>query len=517
MKSGAKSKKTYPLFPGNILIAISLLTICCCAKQKMPSPVQYYSPDCLLLSGRASMADSITVVLTERVNPKNAPRAGNTSESILFGHLYQTLFTIDCQGIARPVLADRWSRKDNGRLWVFNLRKDAMFWDSSVVTARDVIRSWQHTLDSYTREMAGVDSVTTGDGRVIAGDKRTIYVYFSHPCKELPRVFSTFPFSVAKNYSDSTWPLGSGPYSIVKAGKGKEKTSIQNIVSTQHIIRIEPSFDRNGPVVRFLLSSGDKARDLLGNVVDVMLTSDPAVIDYAATRPPLTTIPLPWGKTYLLLSTSRIRMLRSGGKVGTLSTPHRERLARDAVRAEARGCLPYQWFDNLRDCPRLAGVIPHLPRFRLYYSDATDTRRVLYNINDPTARDLAERVVALAVADTTTSEQAASLASAVPFLRDRNSPLIADGVTENQLRSSLRYGEDFAYIISISARPADPCAEALRLTESARWLVTSEIELSHAIIPLVDTRKRIIVKRGRVTLATDWCNNILLVNDNYGR
>ncbi len=473
------------LFKAEILLII-ILAIQGCGGRETLTPVQFYPSGCRLLSGPEETADSITVALPGMVSPSNAPRAENSSEEIVFGYLYHTLFTIDCRGDIRPVLADRWRTADNGNGWIFHLKEGIGFRDGSRITADDVISSWNRTAGPRIREIAGIDSFSSHG-------QYGVRVYLSLPRRNFPRILATSTFAVAKRQGQSQWPAGSGPYLIAEKGS-----------SSRRII-IRPWGDSRKPVIRFLTASAERALDLLGGTADVTVTSDPVVIDYASGHSPLITVPLPWNRTYLFLSTSRVRRLRMGGDAGRLKLFHRQKLARDAVRGESRGCLPHFWLDNPGDCPALTRPIPHLPRYR-----GRKPRRILYHRNDPAAADLAGRLVALAAADTTLSEQAAAFASAVPGMAGGEAPVKAEGVSMELLDSSLRYGRDFGYVIAVAARPVDPCTEALDLISRARWLAPSQIDPGEAVIPLVDTRSRVIIRRDRVPLATDWIGRIFL-------
>jgi hypothetical protein len=141
------------------------------------------------------------------------------------------------------------------------------------------------------------------------------------------------------------------------------------------------------------------------------------------------------------------------------------------------------------------------------------SRRILYQRDDPIARDLAERIVALASADPEASAEAAAIDSAVPGLLGAGQRLIAEGVSESVLLSSIGYGDDVAYVVSVPRRPADPCYEAGTLLRRAPWLSIPDVDLSETLVPLVDTRRHAIVKGGVVGLAVDWFGGILILNE----
>jgi len=80
----------------------------------------------------------------------------------------------------------------------------------------------------------------------------------------------------------------------------------------QRVVTIVPVSGTDRPRIHFVESQDRDARDLLERQADIMVTSDPAVLVYADSRPELTAAPLAWNRTYVLLSTSRASALQAG-------------------------------------------------------------------------------------------------------------------------------------------------------------------------------------------------------------
>ena len=99
----------------------------------------------------------------------------------------------------------------------------------------------------------------------------------------------------------------------------------------------------NLSTIRFLVAPGDP-RDLLDDGVDLLLTRDPATLDYAATLPQFQSVPLAWQRIHVLLTPGRSRSSPS------LSEDARQVLADDAVRGEAQGARGPFWWQMLPDC-----------------------------------------------------------------------------------------------------------------------------------------------------------------------
>jgi hypothetical protein len=315
-------------------------------------------------------------------------------------------------------------------------------------------------------------------------------------------LLSDLAFSVTKPSVDSSWPVGSGPYRIAGSEGGRFKPF-------GGAIELLPALGSHGPVIHCLVSSSGDARDLIDTGADVTITADPDVIDYAAGRPELETLPLPWDRTYVLLSTSRAQ----AKKVTRVPEELSDRMALDAVRQDARGCHPPFWWSETGNCSGKRDSDRWLTQAPRGASPSSGVRRILYDSGDPVARDLAERIVALAAIPPDESSDAAAMSAAIPGLADKTFGVIADGVTSPNLANSLRKGDDFAYIVAVPSRPADLCHERQIIVARAPWLIALKDDYSKAIVPLVDTRLHAILNNTRVGLALDYYGVFLLLEE----
>jgi hypothetical protein len=199
---------------------------------------------------------------------------------------------------------------------------------------------------------------------------------------------------------------------------------------TVHVV-----LDDTGATIRPL--GREDARDMLDTARTLVATEDLALVAYVAARPELEVVPLPWDRTYVHLSRA------ASAALGAQSFS-------DAVRVDAR---PAQ----LSPCDTISAS-SHAP--------ATESSsRVVHEAGDRTARDLAERVVAL------THASAAAALDRAEFER------------------ALRRGNELAYILSVPRSSDDGCdvEQALRLR--AEWIATGSIH------PLIDTRAYAVMPR----------------------
>lgn len=162
---------------------------------------------------------------------------------------------------------------------------------------------------------------------------------------------------------------------------------------------------------------------------------------------------------------------------------------------EARAAEPPFWWET--PCPEMAQAADAAPSGSGHAPEPESGRvrpsgragdasppRIGYPATDPTARDLAARLVALGV------------------LGPRSS---AVGLEPTDLAASLRAGAGAGagalagYVVTLPRAPLVPCAERPRWSAGLR------------VIPLVETRMRALVRRGAAAFTVDWDGGIRLL------
>ena len=363
---------------------------------------------CLLSTGTVSAGTAtITIGLTDAVDPRHAPLARNDAERIVFRHLYEAPVRIDCDGHVLPGLVDRWEKADGGRRWTFHLREGAQFWDGAPVTAQDIVFG------------KGGVGYTLG-----APEKSVVALTFAKEKDDVPALLGDPSLAVTKPAPDSSWPIGTGGYWATSA-----TTTAQEIrAHTTH-----------GDTLVFKFAAGGDARDLLDGGVDLLITRDRALRDYAATLQNHTVVALPWDRTYVFIITADAGNARfdAGG-------------LEQAVRAEARRAENGWWLD-LRGCAIARDTAPPA---------STGQHRILYSRGDQTARELASRLAALTHA-------------------------VATGRAPDDFRAALASGKDWGYVVALPRVTADACRSARDLLPA--WPAN--------FTALVDTRPTSIVRR----------------------
>jgi len=335
--------------------AVALLGACAHARVSAPGGAEQagaLEEKCLLSTGPvATHAATITIGLTESVDPRHAPRARNDAERIVFRHLYESPVRIDCDGHAVPELFDQWTKDDGGRRWTFRLRDGAQFWDGAPVTAQDVV---------FGR--GGIGYTLSAPPRP-APDTRAVTVTLAKETNDVPIVLGDRSLTVTKSAPDTSWPIGTGRF-----------WATSGTTTAQEIRAHSPQ----GDTIVFKFATSGDARDLLDAGVDLLVTRDRALRDYGATLPNHTVVALPWDRTYVYVTAEA-----GGTRFDGLE---------QSVRAEARRAEGDFWWLDLRGCGVGAapsgggGISPPAP---------SGQHRILFLRSDPTARELAGRIAAL--------------------------------------------------------------------------------------------------------------------------
>jgi hypothetical protein len=131
--------------------------------------------------------------------------------------------------------------------------------------------------------------------------------------------------------------------------------------------------------------------------------------------------------------------------------------------------------------------------------------RVVYRRDEPVARALAERLVALAA-----SGGDSSLTVLAPELMRVGARATAVALTPNELDAALRSGSELAFVVAVPLRTGAPCRAVEHLLAAAPWLGRDSAggDVAGTIAPLVDTRPHAIVRRDRLTLVITWDSTV---------
>jgi len=424
-------------------------------------------PSCMSVHPATHPADTLTVFVFDDINLAHAPWGRNREERFVFGHLYETLVNIDCHGKVQPGLAKSFLPASDG--WMVELREDAHFWDGSPGTAKDVAAC----LNPLFQSGIALD-------RIDVVDETHVLVHMSRRVSF--HILAQPVFAIIRQATSRGIPMGTGSWRI------DEDTSVDDDV-------VMSPWIQGIPVVRFVRRSANDARDIIDGPADALISDDPTVIEYAATRSQVAFAPLAYDHAYFLLSPSRALLSASGQYPPPLRLALKDDLALNVVSKDARRCMffPTRW-----DCDFEPADFPSRQP-----TDLLDLQpRMVYRAGDTVARDLAGRLVALAAMDTTSSADARTLRQVV---RELKPGVRAYGARNDEFAALLADGRDAAYIISLSPAVDSPCT-TLWFADHARWVLKDS--RFAACVPLIETRAHFIAISDRIGFIDDGAGSV---------
>ncbi len=168
------------------------------------------------------------------------PLIAKTTDSVNFLSLiYEGLVGYDSDLKKIPKLASDWQVSEDGRLWTFNIRKDAKWHDGTSITAEDVIFTYNILKEGVLNSVYQYN-IFENDNILEIGlknnDKYSLFVRLAEPSSKLLDIF-TFPV-ISKDYYESVEniikiqkdltkaPLGTGPYKVAEEYFSEDQESI---------------------------------------------------------------------------------------------------------------------------------------------------------------------------------------------------------------------------------------------------------------------------------------------------
>jgi hypothetical protein len=461
------------------------LAIAACRPAAVPSTSASATSDpCVIGPRTVTPGDSVVIAADGIVLPDYALRPTTPADYLVRAQAYETLVRVTCDGRIVPGLAEQWTGDSTGRVWMLSIRPGTTFSGGELVTADAVVAAWNDGLLELQRRQNPVPTL----GGVTILDDRRLAVHFLSPQIGGPRLLADPRFAVHLRVPDRILPTGTGPYEV-------------SGFSALPIV-IVPRAGHPGPVLVVPVTPSGDSRNLIDGGVDVLLTWDRRVVDYAATRPELAMRRLPPDRAYVLLTPARADPAASPGAEDPRWGSLRMSLARDIVRGSASAADPW-WATNalvarcaLETPP--AAIASSLP--------STRARRLVYPAGDRLAGELAERVVALIAHDRATSTEGAVLREMLgeqSAVTDR--PIVVAGLNDDAVNRSLIRGADAAYLVAVERRPLDACAAARSLGLRAPWLTIGALALLAEAGPTLITGPR------APALTVDWDNTLRVV------
>lgn len=180
------------------------------------------------------------LIIGETSYPKslNFPISGDLASKRVYDLVVESLCqTNAASGESVPLLAERWTISEDGKVFTFYLNKKARFSDGSAVTTKDVKAFWD-ILQNPDNIIGGVRSEMNKFNKLEVIDEHTVKIYakssrysnLSTLCYYFGVTSHKYYLAKGTNYnkSFSNAIFGSGPYLLQKAKKGKMITLVRN-------------------------------------------------------------------------------------------------------------------------------------------------------------------------------------------------------------------------------------------------------------------------------------------------
>lgn len=491
-------------------------------------------------------SDPIVVVLHEAVTTSHAPVPANEAERLVFGHLYETITRIDCQGRVVLALGASIESDSDDRVWTIAIR-DAWFTDGNELEPRHIIESWRRAYERRGKE--SVPWCWIDPYEVYAKGPNQLHIQLRESTPDLPRILAHPSLAVASSELVHGYPRGSGAYRLADPADVTARAATARLARTPHPTGTAPAAQSETTVFQapLILVPNERCpqagRSTL--VVEVAPEVDPRDLDPSAPvvarvgsrraldflrdagadgSPRFVVDALPWNERYLLLVPDPtfgalhppIDRFVDPAAVGTdpstlqqrwASVVDKRELADHVVRSEARACSDLGWKDagcgpvslELGDPDASSGRTSETPS-----SLEHETREeaigiassIAYLASDPEAASIAERLVARAHA------HAGSLAGA--GAAGETASIRALALDPVRFRRTLERGDAHAYVYAIPQEAVTTCTAPARLFSLCPWLLDGfddqwrhEHPLSD-VVPLGADLESFLLARGRI-------------------
>lgn len=384
-----------------------------------------------------SAAPTIRIAVGDRIDPHNAPVPTNSDERLLFAQIYDTLLRVDCNGAPVPALAESWSASPDRLTWSFRLRQGIRFSDGAPLDAAAVATSLS------TSNLPALAAV-------VAAGEQELHVRLNEPHNAF--FFAQPALSVTRVSGAGDWPVGTGAY--------RPESHVRGL----RLVRTQP-----GPAapdtLRLVRIPDDDPRGALDAGVDLLVTADVAAIAYARLLDEYAVRPLPWNRTYAMVSPPQANSILP-------DESERATLARDAAATGTRAAdmTSPAW------CTTGAGSLPSGP--------AGET--IVYPRSDAIARGMAERIAALSwPLDRTPTWLRMLLPPTV------SAPLTARAADADALLEEMRAGAGGLFVV------------ALRHCSGVDAAYSAVADAGLRTTPLVDARDHLVHRAGIGSITTD--------------
>lgn len=143
----------------------------------------------------------------------------NDSDFLITSLVFDALTVPGTDPNVAPRLASQWVQLDDLRKWKFTITDGAAFHDGTPVTSDDVVWSLRRLRDIAGETKVPVASVDD----IVADGPNAVVITTASPNRELPLLLRLMTFTVKKDTTDFSRPVGTGPFKLESYSDGNAR------------------------------------------------------------------------------------------------------------------------------------------------------------------------------------------------------------------------------------------------------------------------------------------------------
>ncbi|WP_189522225.1 MULTISPECIES: ABC transporter substrate-binding protein [unclassified Mesorhizobium] len=153
---------------------------------------------------------------------------------VIVGQTGEYLAVAQADGTLKPVLAESWEPRENGKVWVYKIRSGVSFHDGTPMTAKDVAATFNRHADPDvgSNALSALKGILSKGGAVTKDDT-TVEFTLDAPYGNFPYTASSDNYNcvILKNGDSTDYPNnqnGTGPWKLKEMRPGRGVTYIKN-------------------------------------------------------------------------------------------------------------------------------------------------------------------------------------------------------------------------------------------------------------------------------------------------
>jgi peptide/nickel transport system substrate-binding protein len=213
-----------------LLILLVFVTGCAGPTPQKEKPIRLPDPSKADPNGRLVLA------LLGEVSVLNPILSTDTASSAVEGTIFSGMTKINEKLEVIPDLAASWEVSDDGKIWVFHLRKDVRWHDGKPLTAEDVVFTYNAILNPKVNSVRRSDYIINGDPiKFKVLDKQTVQAILPQPFAPflVRSGMSIIPKHILEGKDINTAdfnrnPVGTGPFKFKEWVTGDHVSVVRN-------------------------------------------------------------------------------------------------------------------------------------------------------------------------------------------------------------------------------------------------------------------------------------------------